>query len=851
MPINKLTAGSKGNPFNSKGKDVAESVNALIDQGEDLELRLSEAEQQIAELPAEIDAAGTAAMLVDNHNSSPTAHPELTAFITSEADRAEFAANSAEVSEDIALSAGFIYETVLDGEAARVDGEYFWVVSAADTNVLDLYLMGASTATATGKSTPSSNYVYNTNELARKANYVFFGKATKVQRISGTNNYQLSWGRLYFMTRSGISLQKVQAVTDIQVNDGFCAYIDLAEPKVNDEYVVHVSSVSVTAGSNPPTLYIDDSKLVLFVCFSNILGGYLQPQGVADGTVTIASIDTTLSNRTSRPAYNLIGDLTNYRMSGSSAVISFADLRLARGTSAGTLTIAGQTDLVIPIGKAAYADLSAPLVDGKIVPQITTNGYATSSTAEPAGSFLNDNKVYLFINAAEGQSGPLAARKPLKLHLGEVWLKNNPCNITFDVTTRTLAWDNTLILPSQGGQNRVRLAAGSHQFSDEIFNVAYLDMPDAVTTGDTPATAVKSGVYFNSADADRFVGDNNQIPIFYWNGASDFGSLGGFPVASIVGGAAASSYEDNDIVVNVAENLVKIYVKGSKSNSLKYFEFNLGYENRPFDPTGTDIYGNSDLWRLKHAYECDLNVTNMTFTRTRSGLPVLNGGEIECAIRENGKPDFVGGFHGDEIKTLAVIFLDGVLIPFDSFGTYVGKRLEFRQSSTIFSCNTETPIAEHVKSFEIKNNSGAELSLSQSLTWFTSSVLNVAYMTMLPIKRLINDTSGDLITGSAVRYPWESIEDISTTGFTQIPTIGSLPDVNIWGPTGVSASVKVLRKPDIANSGFYIANAVQYNKLYYSVAGTNQTGLGAGPNYTTSVGESWDFDTEIRISLTS
>lgn len=31
MTINKLTAGSKGNPFNSKGRDVAESVNALID----------------------------------------------------------------------------------------------------------------------------------------------------------------------------------------------------------------------------------------------------------------------------------------------------------------------------------------------------------------------------------------------------------------------------------------------------------------------------------------------------------------------------------------------------------------------------------------------------------------------------------------------------------------------------------------------------------------------------------------------------------------------------------------------------------------------------------------------------
>lgn len=32
MTINKLTAGSKGNPFNSRGRDVANAVNALIDQ---------------------------------------------------------------------------------------------------------------------------------------------------------------------------------------------------------------------------------------------------------------------------------------------------------------------------------------------------------------------------------------------------------------------------------------------------------------------------------------------------------------------------------------------------------------------------------------------------------------------------------------------------------------------------------------------------------------------------------------------------------------------------------------------------------------------------------------------------
>lgn len=89
-------------------------------------------QERLDAIPSEVDAAGTAQGLVDEHNSDAEAHPELTAFITSEADRAETAA-------DVATVNGNVYETTTAGLAATVDSDYFSVVSADTNGYLDLY----------------------------------------------------------------------------------------------------------------------------------------------------------------------------------------------------------------------------------------------------------------------------------------------------------------------------------------------------------------------------------------------------------------------------------------------------------------------------------------------------------------------------------------------------------------------------------------------------------------------------------------------------------------------------------------------------------------------------------------
>jgi hypothetical protein len=881
--------------------------------------------------------------------------------------QAKVTASLAEVA--LQMAGAMTYSSTALGLAGTNNGGYFSVPSPDLLEYLILYQKVANAAVEV-KRYPSSGV----SALARRSNYLLSGRATKVEKVGSTYDFKLSWGRLYIFTGTGKSQAFVQAVTDLVVPNGKCAYVDLAEAMVAGEYLVHVSDLPLA--TTTPGAFIDDSKIMLFTCLNGIVGGELYPQyqAVADAAVARSAlspalqnvtdragwqvagkatklqpldstpstyqisfagltitgaqafsskrveavtdvsvpqgealyvdldgvpngsgrlvaqvttggwtagmlsggaflndrkvyllindflgiagplaqqqinfnfIDQGLKNRTNRPAYVVLGDLTWYSENGTASVISFADLRVTRGAGNSSILVAGQTDVSVARGEALYVDLSAAPVGGKVVPQVTTTGYSNPTGGLVNGSFVDDNKLYLFINDGSGAGGALAHRRPTNRYLGDVWLKQDPISVTFDPATRTLAWSNYLILPA--GQGRIKLAPGSYTFADSTFNVAYLDLMGVVTAGDTPATAVKGGTYHLTSVPERYLGKSHQLPIFYWNGANDFGSLGGFPRATVLGAAVVSTLAPDDVVVKVGATLISIFIKGSKSASKKYLEFTLGYENKPFDPTGVDAYGNADLWRLKHAYEADLDPATISFVRTRSGKSLLNGGEITCAIKEKGAPDYIGGFHGDEIKSTAVLLLDGVEIPMGTVATYVGKNLQYVQRSTLFKCNTQTAVATRAQSLVLSHENGhAKIDMSQQVVWSQVLELEVAMLTMLPIKRLLDETTGEVITNTALRSPYLDKEDVSTAGFPQVGTVGSLPDAQIWGPTGISASVRMLKHPGHADCGFYIASPIYYNKFYYSVAGS-AVAMG-GSTHTTTAGEHWDVQSVIKMT---
>ena len=77
-------------------------------------------QERFDNIPAEVDASGTAAALISQHDSSPAAHPALSAFISAEANRAEVARDAAFVNANV-------YPNIASGLAAVAGGEQFQV----------------------------------------------------------------------------------------------------------------------------------------------------------------------------------------------------------------------------------------------------------------------------------------------------------------------------------------------------------------------------------------------------------------------------------------------------------------------------------------------------------------------------------------------------------------------------------------------------------------------------------------------------------------------------------------------------------------------------------------------------
>lgn len=108
-------------------------------------------QERLDDLPDEVDAAGTAESKIAEHNSDPSAHPELSSFITSEADRAVTSADAAALS-------GNVYSDATTGMSATSDGDYFSVISTDDNAYLDLYLNDSGVAVYK-KTYPNENAV--------------------------------------------------------------------------------------------------------------------------------------------------------------------------------------------------------------------------------------------------------------------------------------------------------------------------------------------------------------------------------------------------------------------------------------------------------------------------------------------------------------------------------------------------------------------------------------------------------------------------------------------------------------------------------------------------------------------
>lgn len=150
----------------SSAKSVQESLDNLPEEYDPK----GEADTKIA--THNNDTAAHPEML-SVHNNDATAHPALSAFITSEADRAEAAADAAALNADI-------YADTTAGLAATVDGQYFSTVSAESDEYLILYLNNVGVAVLQ-KIYPSTEVVSQLEALTR-------GSIFDTERVIGNDS---------------------------------------------------------------------------------------------------------------------------------------------------------------------------------------------------------------------------------------------------------------------------------------------------------------------------------------------------------------------------------------------------------------------------------------------------------------------------------------------------------------------------------------------------------------------------------------------------------------------------------------------------------------------------------------
>lgn len=253
---------------------------------------------------------------------------------------------------------------------------------------------------------------------------------------------------------------------------------------------------------------------------------------------------------------------------------------------------------------------------------------------------------------------------------------------------------------------------------------------------------------------------------------------------------------------------------------------------------GTELYRfrqpeiNADVWRL--------NTVRLFRHRTGAFVPTedttfVNGGEWECAIREKGMPDFMGGNnHGDETLTEFALLIDEV--PYDTARNFTARasRLEVFCNSVLNRVDTPGDfVAVHNKHYVI---TGGGIVLSQRIEWLQELTIERAFLTMFPVVR--KTKGGIYVTNRGIRNDNYSFEDLSD-GHDQIVSTQTTEAVAFNHGKGhqFSASVELLRPGNLDSRSFFFSPAPQYNKLYFSYC---------SGDYRTTVGEQWYPKTHFR-----
>lgn len=428
--------------------------------------------------------------------------------------------------------------------------------------------------------------------------------------------------------------------------------------------------------------------------------------------------------------------------------------------------------------------------------------------------------------------------------VGQVWFKTSASvSVDYDDSTRTLTWNGGLFCPMMiGGSTRVYIPATSITIPDATYQIVWIDLRRAPPrNADLPADAIKVGGYNGSTD-NTFKGLPHQLPIFFRERAGVYGACSGFPYNA--GGGLPG--QASGLEFSKSANTATFHLNGTGSRKI---ELPLVRETVPFD--GTSPNSQLDNWRLVEGWE-----TSVDYVR---GNQIINAGEWEMALRLSGSTDSVGGYHGDELLHDALFLIDGVPLAQTATATRRSVReVQVLQNSYVFDQNVQAifdpgtglptnAIAKHSKRYTFTPEG---IRISQRLEWLQARTLVSAWVTMFPILRNRDNTTGPLITDTALRSRLFETEDVSTWDAGMPLTYTPVSDgdsMSLWGATsGISGSVQFTKTPRLSNQKMYIStNTSAYNKVYFNLRGDSSAG---DPEIVTTVGEAWEWEAFYQVN---
>lgn len=282
------------------------------------------------------------------------------------------------------------------------------------------------------------------------------------------------------------------------------------------------------------------------------------------------------------------------------------------------------------------------------------------------------------------------------------------------------------------------------------------------------------------------------------------------------------SPRSNELHVQHDRDLVRIYTKGSNPRSHTWIEHQIRHERC----MGGDVDPDAryDVWRSVEVWEAVRR--GMTFTRTRC---IIQNGETEVAIAEStggrgrNATAYMGGrAHGNEFVESARIFVDDQPRDLSEFGIYRCSELRFTVTSHIYKYGGGTSPEGRVEILLCKKSTTWTFTkkarvLAQRLEFLSAITAKMLFLAMLPIRR--RGAHNDWITDKAGCAPDWTPLDVTDIGAVWPHSQSN--HIRLWGPSGISAEVEIIKGWEQPNRQSRVANKRIYNKVYFDFCGEN------------------------------